>query len=211
MRHAPGFSRAMTARRAHPRSGPRGGKALGLLALMTSLACAPSCGPGPTSAATTAGGSVYYVDGQGGDDSQTGTSPAQAWRTLGKANEALRPGETVIIAAGVYRQSIKPARSGQEGGRIIYRAAAGAAVVVEGVELLFDLAGRSYVTIEGLTFRSPAYAWGRIVDGQRNAIVRSVFVAGGRTEAYVGLELRRATYNRIANSQFRDWGDATGS
>jgi hypothetical protein len=154
---------------------------------------------------------VYYVDGQGGDDSRPGTSPTQAWRTIGKANEALRPGETVVIAAGVYRQPIKPARSGSEGARITYRAATGAAVVVEGVDLLFDMAGRSYVTIEGLTFRSPAYAWGRIVDGQRNEIVRSVFLAAGRTEAYVGLELRRASYNRIANSRFKDWGEAVSS
>jgi hypothetical protein len=201
----------MTARRAHPGGCPRGGKALGPLALVTGLACAPSCGPGPTSAATPSSGPVYYVDGQGGDDSRPGTTPAQAWRTLGKANEVLRPGDTVVIAAGVYRQSIKPARSGTDGARITYRAAAGAAVAVEGVDLLFDLAGRSYVTIEGLTFRSPGYAWGRIVDGRRNEIVRSVFLAGSRTQAYIGLELSRATYNRIANSQFREWGDPVGS
>jgi Right handed beta helix region len=210
---APDHGGPITARPAHRNSRPRGRRAFVPLALMTGLASAsaPSCRPGPTAAETRPPAPVYYVDGQSGDDNQSGTSPAQAWRTLARANEALRPGDTVLIAGGIYRQPIKPARTGRDGGRIAYRAATGAAVVIEGADLLFDIAGRSYVTIEGFTFRNPAYAWGRITDGQRNEIVHSVFVAAGRTEAYVGLELRRAAYNRIADNEFRSWGEAASS
>jgi len=187
--------------------------ALLLLALMicVSAAWTPACTDGPTPAATAASAPVYYLDGQSGDDNQRGTLPAKAWRTLARVNEALMPGDTVVIAGGIYPQQIRPARSGGVGGRITYRAAPGATVILEGGGRLFDLAGRSYVTIEGLTFRNPGYAWGRIAGGQQNEIIRNVFVAAGRTEAYVGLELSRAVYNRIAGNEFRNWGDAASA
>ncbi len=166
----------------------------------------PSCGDGrPT--ATVEQASVYYVDGQRGADDQPGTSPAQAWRTLGKANASLKPGDTVVLSGGAYPERIRPARSGEAGQRITYRAASGAQVILEGEDLLIDLRDRSSVTIDGMTFRRPGYAWGRIEGGQHNEIVGGVFVAAGRTEAYVGLELRRTAFNRIVGNEFRDWGD----
>jgi hypothetical protein len=44
---------------------------------------------------------TYYVDSRKGDDSAAGTSPAKAWKTLGKVNAAtLRPGDAVSLKRG---------------------------------------------------------------------------------------------------------------
>jgi hypothetical protein len=40
----------------------------------------------------------YYVDPQSGSDSAPGTTPARAWRSLGKVNGiALRPGDRILF------------------------------------------------------------------------------------------------------------------
>jgi parallel beta-helix repeat protein len=78
------------------------------------------------------------VDGASGSDAATGASQAQAWRTIGRAAAALQPGQTVCIAAGVYYESVEPARGGAPGAPITYRAADGAEgqVVISGAEAL---------------------------------------------------------------------------
>ncbi|MEJ3750085.1 right-handed parallel beta-helix repeat-containing protein, partial [Actinomycetes bacterium KLBMP 9797] len=46
-------------------------------------------------------GTVYYVDSVHGDDARSGASPAQAWRTLSRANGApLTPGDQLLLARG---------------------------------------------------------------------------------------------------------------
>lgn len=46
-------------------------------------------------------GAAYYVDCQNGNDSNNGTGPGQAWRSLAKANEApLRPGDSLLFLRG---------------------------------------------------------------------------------------------------------------
>lgn len=49
----------------------------------------------------TANGTTYYVDSQGGNDSNDGTSEGKAFRTLGKVNALdLGPGDTVLLKKG---------------------------------------------------------------------------------------------------------------
>ncbi|MEO8018827.1 MAG: right-handed parallel beta-helix repeat-containing protein [Pseudomonadota bacterium] len=61
------------------------------------------------------------------------------FRTIGKAAEVLKPGERVVIAAGVYRECIRPARGGSGPDKMIsYEAAPGAAVYVKASEVLRD-------------------------------------------------------------------------
>lgn len=46
----------------------------------------------------TATGTTYYVDSNGGNDSNEGTSEGKAFRTLDKVNELnLEPGDTVLL------------------------------------------------------------------------------------------------------------------
>ena len=49
-----------------------------------------------------ASGSTYYVDSEGGDDSRTGTSPEEAWKTAGRVNfhPAFAPGDAILLRRG---------------------------------------------------------------------------------------------------------------
>ncbi len=83
---------------------------------------------------------TYFVDGNSakGDDNGPGTSE-QPFRTISKAAEVLQPGERVVIAAGIYRECIHPARGGTAPDQMIsYEAAPGATVIVKGSETLND-------------------------------------------------------------------------
>lgn len=77
---------------------------------------------------------TYYVDGQGknADDNGPGTKE-HPFRTINHAAQVLQPGERVVIAEGVYREEIRPARGGTGPDAMIsYEAAPGAKVVVKG-------------------------------------------------------------------------------
>jgi hypothetical protein len=56
---------------------------------------------------------TYYVDGQAknADDRGPGTKE-RPFRTINHAAQVLEPGERVMIAEGVYREEIRPARGG---------------------------------------------------------------------------------------------------
>jgi len=55
----------------------------------------------------------YYV-AEDGYDTNPGTL-SRPWGTIAKANVTLQPGGTVYIRAGIYRETIRPDRSGTEG------------------------------------------------------------------------------------------------
>ncbi len=77
---------------------------------------------------------TYYVDGRAAaaDDNGPGTQ-ARPFRTVGKAAQVLQPGERVVIAEGVYREWVNPARGGTAPDKMIsYEAAPGARVVIKG-------------------------------------------------------------------------------
>jgi hypothetical protein len=77
---------------------------------------------------------TYYVDGQAknADDNGPGTKE-HPFKTINHAAQVLQPGEQVVIAEGVYREEIRPARGGNSPDAVIsYEAAPGAKVVVKG-------------------------------------------------------------------------------
>src|SRR3954464_3676613 len=83
---------------------------------------------------------TYYVDKSDprADDNGPGTK-ARPFRTINKAAQLLRPGERVVIASGVYRECVRPARGGTSPSQMIsYEAAAGAKVFIKGSEVLRD-------------------------------------------------------------------------
>ena len=83
---------------------------------------------------------TYYVNNTApnADDNGPGDS-ARPFRTIGKAAEVLQPGERVVIAAGVYRECVRPARGGTGPSQMIsYEAAPGAKVRILGSEVLRD-------------------------------------------------------------------------
>jgi hypothetical protein len=83
---------------------------------------------------------TYYVDNNDAkaDDNGPGTR-ARPFRTINKAAQVLQPGERVVIAAGTYRECVRPARGGTSPSQMIsYEAAPGAKVVIKGSEVLKD-------------------------------------------------------------------------
>jgi hypothetical protein len=81
---------------------------------------------------------TYYVDGSHprANDRGPGTQ-SRPFRTISKAAEVLQPGERVVIAAGVYREFVQPARGGTGPDKMIsYEAAPGAQVIIKGSEEL---------------------------------------------------------------------------
>jgi hypothetical protein len=77
---------------------------------------------------------TYYVDGSApnASDDNPGTQ-ARPFRTIDRAAQVLRPGERVVVAAGVYREWVRPRRGGTSPAAMIsYQAAPGAEVVVKG-------------------------------------------------------------------------------
>ena len=102
---------------------------------------------------------VYYVDGAHGDNQKDGKSLENAWRTLSKANSTVTAGDTVLIAAGTYAQTISPDNSGSAQAPIVYRNYNGQQVVVGTNNLArsVNLQNKSYVTLIGLTLTEAAY------------------------------------------------------
>ncbi len=65
-----------------------------------------------------ASGATYYLSPDG-SDADPGTR-GHPWQTLAKANAALEPGDTAVLANGEYEGLVEPARSGREGAPITY-------------------------------------------------------------------------------------------
>jgi hypothetical protein len=83
---------------------------------------------------------TYYVDGQAknADDRGPG-SKERPFRTINAAARVLQPGERVVIAEGIYRECIRPARGGTSSDAMIsYEAAPGAKVVVKGAAVVTE-------------------------------------------------------------------------
>jgi hypothetical protein len=84
-------------------------------------------------------GRIYYVDGTNprASDSSPGTGEAP-WKTIGHAGKAreLKPGDTVLIRSGVYREYADIIVCGEPGNPITFAAAPNARVVIKGSEIV---------------------------------------------------------------------------
>ncbi len=128
-------------------AGRRGGKHAGELIYFS------------TPAADAAPPRTYYV-APGGDDAAYGQDPDKAWRTLRKACGAAGPGDTVLVAPGIYRDAIRPLLGGTPEKRLVFqRHGAGAAVIDGGyfTAPMLKVHGCDHVVIDGFTFtRAPS-------------------------------------------------------
>ena len=77
---------------------------------------------------------TYYVNGTAANasDQNPGTKE-QPFRTINQAAQVLQPGERVLIAGGVYRESIHPLQGGKNPGKMIkYQSMDDEDVIVKG-------------------------------------------------------------------------------
>ncbi|MFH1499161.1 MAG: right-handed parallel beta-helix repeat-containing protein [Verrucomicrobiota bacterium] len=77
----------------------------------------------------------YYVSANTGDDANPGTS-ARPFRTLGRIAPFMQPGQVCVVRAGVYRETLRPGRGGEEGRPITFTAAPGEEVVLTGLDMV---------------------------------------------------------------------------
>jgi hypothetical protein len=94
------------------------------LALTLMLAIAPA-----------AQAATYYV-ATTGNDSAAGTEEALPFRTIQKAANLMRAGDTCLIRAGTYRETITPANSGEAGAPIIFDAYQNERVIISGANIV---------------------------------------------------------------------------
>jgi len=88
------------------------------------------CALAVAAAASAAGGAEIWVDAASQAAAPDGTKAA-AFRTIGSGLKAVSPGDTVILRAGVYRESVR-VPGGQAGKPVTLRAAPGQRVIVSG-------------------------------------------------------------------------------
>lgn len=108
-------------------------------------------------ALTTASAQSFYVNGSSGSNSNTGTDPDHAWKTIQKAMDDATPGSTVFIKAGTYAEHLELNVSGTAGQPITFTSQAGETVIVEGNNqngTLLYVENQNYFNITGLVFQN---------------------------------------------------------
>jgi len=82
---------------------------------------------------------AYYVDNVAGSDSNSGTSPSTAWKTVARVNQAsFAPGDQILFKrGGIWREQLTISAAGMPGNPILFDAyGSGNAPVVTGSDLL---------------------------------------------------------------------------
>ncbi|WP_054956289.1 right-handed parallel beta-helix repeat-containing protein [Paenibacillus dakarensis] len=104
---------------------------------------------------------IYYVS-TSGDDSNPGTL-SSPWRTIQKAADTLKPGETVFVRGGVYSEFVSIKSSGsKESGMIQFENYMGEVPVIDGTNLQLEssnpalvlLSNAHFVKIKGFEIRN---------------------------------------------------------
>lgn len=120
------------------------------------------------------GQSTFYVSTSNGNNSNTGTSLAQAWQTISHAanTAAVTPGSTVLIEGGIYFEKIWFGISGSTGNPITFKALDSNEVAIDGSNVtqfaeMVVILDKSYLRLENLTIRNTQinYAKGIFIGG----------------------------------------------
>src|SRR6267154_1866668 len=75
---------------------------------------------------------AFYVDAAHGNNINNGLSPAKAWKTIQKAADSAKPGSTVYILKGVYKEKIEMHVTGTAAAPITFRNYNNDSVFVDG-------------------------------------------------------------------------------
>lgn len=142
--------------------------------------------------------------------------------TISAAADAARAGDTVLIHAGVYEETVRIRSSGDAGAPITFAAAPGEIVWMDGSDRFrataFILPHKHHIILDGLRFRHFRFApeLGPIIriTGGSHHIIRRCFHDGRELEGYVGtlIAADRVRNLLIENSVFiGGMGEAIGA
>jgi hypothetical protein len=99
-------------------------------------------------------GPAYYV-ATTGSDSNSGTDVDHPFLTIGKAAGVVKAGDTVVIRAGVYRETVTLTSSGSAGAPITFQSFPGETVTVSGADVI---PASSWTVHSGSIYQAPM-AW----------------------------------------------------
>lgn len=164
---------------------------------LTSTNSAGSNTSSPTAVVVTAAtGAIYHVATSGNDSTGNG-SQASPWRTIGHASAMVKAGDTVLVHAGTYSESIVLSVGGTQSSPITFIPNPGDAVIISGGGsgyVGFRIpTGCNYNTIKGFTIQGYQYGVilgsddgnfveGCVIDGNtiQNITTQGIFVQGAR-------------------------------
>ena len=105
---------------------------------------------------TMAWSTTYYVNGESGNDSNSGTSEANALKTIQKASDLMLAGDNCTVFPGNYPEKVTVGKSGGVGSPIGFLASGN--VIMEG----FRIHGVDYINIKGFEITGTKIdAWSR--------------------------------------------------
>ncbi|MDZ8187875.1 MAG: right-handed parallel beta-helix repeat-containing protein [Nostoc sp. ChiSLP02] len=157
------------------------------------------------------GGTTFYVSGSG-NDRNSGLSPSSAFRTPQRAANLTKPGDTVLLMNGVYKNSNSGAvltitRSGSSNGWIAYKAYPGHSPKIEfdGWHGVWIKDGASYIEVKGIEIEgnneriSLGYAMSQRYNVSNARTSGNCLTIDGRSK-------RHPHHIRILNNEIRDCG-----
>ena len=109
---------------------------------------------------------TFYV-ATDGDDTRTGSSRKDAWKTIRHAATKVNVGDTVLVAGGKYFERVRFRATGEEGSPITFRSMPGERVDIDGNGMAlnsgFVAGGKSHLRFDGFYFAGfnlfPNDAW----------------------------------------------------
>jgi len=102
--------------------------AAAVLVVTSALLVATGCAGGGPSASS---GSRLFCVSKTGSDLNAGSCTAP-WKTIQKALDTAKPGQTILVRPGIYREDLIARRSGTPTDRIVLRPYAGGKVIIHG-------------------------------------------------------------------------------
>lgn len=162
---------------------------------------------------------IYVLASANGNGTES--SP---YKTIAQAASAASPGDVILVSAGTYSEkNITPAKSGTENAMIVFRPKSESDVVIikhpatssSDNTPIFELSNRSYIQIEGFTFKDFTYgkACIYISNGVGNFVINNKFENLGNKEVsewdgnqMIGLfnSQRNVVCNNYFNNNFGD-------
>ncbi|HTR68585.1 MAG TPA: right-handed parallel beta-helix repeat-containing protein, partial [Terriglobales bacterium] len=147
-----------------------------------------------------AAGNIFHV-ATTGNDANTGTSAAAAWKTIQHAANTVQAGDTVYIHAGTYNESVTIGVSGSAtAGPVTFQSAPGEQAIIDGTSLtpstsdvqgLINIVSRTYVTISGLEIQN-------FQTSNANAVPAGIWITGSGSNIQI---LNNSVHNIVTTSE----------
>jgi hypothetical protein len=149
-------------------------------------------------------GADYFVSPQG-DDGNPG-SKEKPFKAIAKATGSARAGDTIHLAPGTYAERIAPAHSGVANAPITLHGDGNGDVVwttpqappAKGMGAALDLNGKSYFTIEGITFKD-CTCWITMGDAHHHTVKDCTFDG---SKIYNSFWISNGSYIRVLRCRF---------